>query len=137
MNYAEMCKSAVESTNPDAGLDNAVAVYAAAYGVNGIPLAVAAMLVNAPTIIADNHETNAWLLRLFKLIWAGSLFHKHLPPSAARREVDKLAFAAGFFLGFCSNENFSSVTTVLLPSLREFFSEHCEMLNSTVWSDLQ
>lgn len=51
MNYAEMCKSAVESTKPDAAPDNAVAVYYAAYGVNGIPLSVAAMLVNAPPVI--------------------------------------------------------------------------------------
>ena len=32
-----------------------MATYAGEYGVNGIPLAVAALLENAPTVIADNH----------------------------------------------------------------------------------
>ena len=41
MNYAEMCKMALESTKPNPERDSAVATYAGEYGVNGIPLAVA------------------------------------------------------------------------------------------------
>ena len=131
MNYAQMCEQALNSTCSSAKRDSVIASYASQHGVSGIPLAVATMLVNPPSTIADDCATNDWLLRLFNLIWAGSLFYKHLPPGAARQAADKLSFAAGFFLGFCSNENFSSVTTVLLPSLRQFFAEHCELVQSS------
>ena len=55
MNYAQMCEQALNSTCSSAKRDSVIASYASQHGVSGIPLAVATMLVNAPSTFADDY----------------------------------------------------------------------------------